>query len=187
MAESFAELLKTLVTPIAIFITWWLTKRTQDQQKHRETIAAWHQLLIEIMQCQERMRGIAISEVKAPLYRLPTDAYKLQFPRLMIASNMDPEEIDAFQRYYQLVDQLNQGLDLAAAAAQMHDAALQKHFVRNRTKAKQVVGEEGTQDSLYDKARAAVFAQLQWLGDKRYVEWIKKKQRAGEKGEEPEE
>ena len=74
MAESFAELLKTLVAPIAILITWWLTKRTQDQQKHRETIAAWHQLLIEIMQCQERMRGIAISEVKAPLYRLPTDA-----------------------------------------------------------------------------------------------------------------
>jgi hypothetical protein len=97
MAESFAELLKTLVAPIAIFITWWLTKRTQDQQKHRETIAAWHQLLIEIMQCQERTRSIAISEVKAPLYRLPTDAYRLQFPRLMIASNMDPEEIDAFQ------------------------------------------------------------------------------------------
>ena len=144
MAESFAELLKTLVSPIAIFITWWLTKRTQDQQKHRETIAAWHQLLIEIMQCQERMRGIAISEVKAPLYRFPTDAYKLQFPRLMIASNMDPSEIDTFQRYYQFVDQLNQGLDLAAAAAQTHDdTALKKHFDRNRKKAKQLVDEEG--------------------------------------------
>jgi hypothetical protein len=188
MAESFAELLKTLVAPIAILITWWLTKRTQDQQKHRETIAAWHQLLIEIMQCQERMRGIAISEVKAPLYRLPTDAYKLQFPTLMIVSNMDPEKIDTFQRYYQFVDQLNQGLDLAAAAAQTHDDnALKKHFDRNRTKAKQLVDEEGTQGSLYDRARAAVFAQLERLGDKRYVEWIKKKQRVGEKIEEPDE
>jgi ClpP class serine protease len=106
----------------------------------------------------------------------------------MIVSNMDPEEIDAFQRYYQFIDQLNQGLDLAAEAAQTHDAAaLKKHFDRNRTKAKQLVDEEGTQASLYDRARAAVFAQLERLGDKRYVEWIKKKQRVGEKIEEPDE
>jgi hypothetical protein len=106
----------------------------------------------------------------------------------MIASNMDPEEIDAFQCYYQFVDQLNQGLDLAAAAAQTHDdAALKKHFDRNRKKAKQLVDEEGTQGSLYDRARATVFAQLERLGDKRYVEWIKKKQRVGEKIEEPDE
>ena len=113
---------------------------------------------------------------------------KLQFPTLMIVSNMDPEKIDTFQRYYQFVDQLNQGLDLAAAAAQTHDDnALKKHFDRNRTKAKQLVDEEGTQGSLYDRARAAVFAQLERLGDKRYVEWIKKKQRVGEKIEEPDE
>jgi hypothetical protein len=107
----------------------------------------------------------------------------------MTLTNMDPEEIDAFQRYYQFVDQLNQGLDLAAAAAaQTHDDdALKKHFDRNRKKAKQFVDEEGTQGSLYDRARAAVFAQLERLGDKRYVEWIKKKQRVGEKIEEPDE
>ena len=70
----------------------------------------------------------------------------------------------------------------------MHDAvALKKHFDRNRTKAKQLVDEEGTQGGLYDRARAAVFAQLERLGDKRYVEWIKKKQRVGEKVEETEE
>ncbi|MDQ3831011.1 MAG: hypothetical protein M3361_17280 [Candidatus Tectomicrobia bacterium] len=74
------------------------------------------------------------------------------------ASPVSPGELDEIYtpNIFELVfvDQLNQGLDLAAAAAQTHNAAaLKKHFDRNRKKAKQLVDEEGTQGSLYDRAR----------------------------------
>lgn len=178
MDPILADLLKATILAtvplVAVFITWRLTMRSQERQRKRETVAGWHRLLIEVTQCQERLRGVATNQVKSPLYRLPTDTYRLHFHGLMVASELAPADIDTFQRYYQFVDQVNDGLDLAALALQAHDdPALTKQYERNRQKAAKVVEKEGKPRSPYDDVRGAIFAQLQLLGDGRYVEWLK--------------
>ena len=112
----------------------------------------WGALRAELELCAERGHALLSHHVGAPLYRFPTMAYEASLPVLLADGDVSEEESMALGRFYCQVQDINRGLDNAAALI-TDTQRLEQEFQRNVLKCRALI--EGEQ-SLYGGARDLV-------------------------------
>jgi len=79
-------------------------------------------------------------KVAAPLYRLPTDVYDNSFPALLSEGNLEPKEVAEISIFFNLVKEINRGLDNVAEMHKTNDTEkLEAEYSRNLEKANMLV------------------------------------------------
>ena len=112
----------------------------------------WGALRAELELCADRGQALLTHHVGAPLYRFPTMAYEASLPILLAEADVSEEEAMALGRFYCQVQDINRGLDNAAAVI-LDTQRLEQEFQRNVLKCRDLI--EGEQ-SLYEVARQLV-------------------------------
>ena len=112
----------------------------------------WGALRAELELCAEQGHVLLSHHVGAPLYRFPTMAYEASLPVLIADGDVSEEESMALGRFYCEVEDINRGLDFAAAFI-ADTQRLEQEFQRNVLKCRDLI--EGER-SLYVEAKAVV-------------------------------
>ena len=112
----------------------------------------WGALRAELELCAEQGQALLSDYVGAPLYRFPTMAYEASLPVLLADGDVSEEESMALGRFYCQVQEINRGLDNAAAVI-ADTQRLEQEFQRNILKCRDLI--EGER-SLYVEAKAVV-------------------------------
>lgn len=112
----------------------------------------WGALRAELELCAEQGQALLSEYVGAPLYRFPTMAYEASLPVLLADGDVSEEESMALGRFYCQVQEINRGLDNAAAVI-ADTQRLEQEFQRNILKCRDLI--EGER-SLYVEAKAVV-------------------------------
>jgi hypothetical protein len=112
----------------------------------------WGALGAELELCEDRGQALLTHHVGAPLYRFPTMAYEASLPILLAEADVSEDEAMVLGRFYCQVQDINRGLDNAAAVI-MDTQRLEQEFQRNVLKCRDLI--EGEQ-SLYGAAREIV-------------------------------
>ena len=112
----------------------------------------WGALRAELELCAEQGHALVSDHVGAPLYRFPTMAYEASLPVLLADGDVSEEESMALGRFYCQVQEINRGLDNAAAVI-ADTQRLEQEFQRNVLKCRDLI--EGER-SLYVEAKAVV-------------------------------
>ena len=121
---------------------WWTRRR-----KHA---AYWRAIDAEVQFARGRAESVLNDRVGAPLYRLPRTAFNSCYPELLADGAISAAQGTALMAFFNEVDSLNRGLDLAAQAS---DATrLQEEYGRNRLKAERLIAG----GPLYEAAAAAI-------------------------------
>lgn len=94
---------------LAVAYEW--NKRRLSRQAH------WGMLGAEVSLCAERARNYLGRSVSAPLYRLPTAAFKVSFPVLVAEADLSPREFKSLVEFYSWCEDINRGLDNADETA----------------------------------------------------------------------
>jgi len=134
----------SLVTFVLIWLKEWLTRR----KKHD---AFWHAINAELMSASELVGTFINDNVAAPLYRLPRSVFDTCYLQLLADGAISPDEIKALTAYFNEIETLNRGLDLAASTSDDGERNKQHHH-RNRVKA----GRLKSSGELYKNAAAAI-------------------------------
>lgn len=130
----------------------WLSRR-------RRRRAHWAALGAELELCRRNAETYVHDRVLAPLYRLPTIAYKHSLPALLGEGAIAADEVSAVMQYFSEAETLNRGMDLAQGARASNDQKmLGEEVQRNVAKAKRLCqptpGHTGA--NYYDPARAVI-------------------------------
>ena len=112
----------------------------------------WGALRAELELCAEQGHALLSDHVGAPLYRFPTMVYEASLPVLLADGDVSEEESMALGRFYCQVQEINRGLDNAAAVI-ADTQRLEQEFQRNVLKCRDLI--EGER-SLYVEAKAVV-------------------------------
>jgi len=85
----------------------WGIRRREDQslRSHIDVLGA------EIRYCGFLAATYLHENVRAPLYRLPVEAYREALPALLRGGVLRGDDANTLQRFYLQVDQVNRGLD----------------------------------------------------------------------------
>lgn len=75
----------------------------------------WCALRAEISQCKEKAETLLKDNIQSPLYRLPLTAYQASYPVLLVDGAVGEDEVLVLGRFYALIEDINRGLDNAAA------------------------------------------------------------------------
>ena len=153
-------LLPLLTGFILALVQPWLSRK-------RRLRTHWSAIRAEIDGCSHKAKTLLADKVTAPLYRLPTVAYETSFPVLLVDGAISEEDITIVSDFYDMVQQLNRGLD--AAANEPNDTRVMAHHKRNKLKAGHIIDAEGDRPSRYDRARAVVNQKLEarwWRTDR---------------------
>jgi len=130
-------------------VAWW--------QKRKRQIGHWRALSAEIEICRDRAQAYITDHVLAPLYRLPALAYEEGFPPMLADGVLLEDEVRAVLSFYNIVEQINRGLDQAhQAAINEQEERLGREAGRIGLKAHELVD----RDKLYDRIRAVVNSHL---------------------------
>jgi len=107
------------------FVPRWLDRR-------RRLLSYWKVLRAEIEYCR---KGALAIEVVSPLGRLPRAIYDEVLKHVVAEGDIEPDEADKLARYYDLVQQVNDSLDIVAAAIEREgkDSERAKEEVRRTT------------------------------------------------------
>jgi hypothetical protein len=122
----------------------WMRRRKQK--------AYWHALNAELKFASGLAQRLLNDPVKAPLYRLPREAFESCYPELLADGAVSAPESDALMAYFNEVATMNRGLDRVADATTEEERHAE--YGRNRRKAESLV----SGSPLYEEA-AAVLAQ----------------------------
>ena len=132
----------------------WLDRR-------RRLKTHWSVIRSEIELCRERASTLLNDAVKSPLYRLPLLAYEVSFPVLLTEGALSEAESLTMGRFFCQVEDINRGLENAAAMLQSNDeAGLNREYERNLLKSRRLVQSQDGEAPLYAAARAVVDAQI---------------------------
>lgn len=133
MESLFSGLFGALFVFILDLVYW------RNRQKLRRVNGNLNALLAEINYCGEMAEGFLNDIVKSPLYRLPHIVYENALPELVSEGAISPEQVSRWLKFYQVVETLNRGFDLAAECRNRNDvAALNQEHDRNRLKARKL-------------------------------------------------
>lgn len=111
----------------------------------------------ELELCRERASTLLSDSIRSPLYRLPLSAYEVSFPLLLAEGALSETESLTMGRFFSQVQDINRGLDNAAAMLHANDTAgLNREYDRNLLKARRLVESREGQESLYGEARRVV-------------------------------
>jgi hypothetical protein len=133
----------------------WLDRR-------RKLNAHWAALRAEATRCVELANILRTDGVSAPLYRLPTMAYEKSFPILLADGDVSEAELGSLSGFFSEAQNLNRGLDNAAAMAHVGDAEkLDREYRRNLLKATALAQGEDGKDALSKSAYAIINQKLE--------------------------
>ena len=127
---------------------WWSRRRRRK--------AHWSALGAELEFCRHHAEVYSRDYIAAPLYRLPTVAYRHSLPALLAEGAVNEGDLDPLMVYFNEVETLNRGLDLAQSARDKDDETLQAEVKRNRLKAERLRSSSDAGTNYYAEARAAV-------------------------------
>ncbi len=117
----------------------WLTRR-------RKHAAFWHAINAELEFSGGKAASFSTENVEAPLYRLPKSSYESCYPQLLADGALTRAESTALMAFFNEIETLNRGLDLATNASDADKR--REEYRRNRVKAKRVA----SGGPLYDAA-----------------------------------
>ena len=107
--------------------------------------------------CREGALTLLKDSIKSPLYRLPMSAYEASFPVLLTDGALSEAESLIMSRFFSQVQDINRGLDNAAATLHANDTAgLNREYDRNLLKARRLVESRDGEESLYAQAKRVV-------------------------------
>jgi hypothetical protein len=110
-------------------------------------------------QCKDKATTLLKETIASPLYRLPLTAYQASYPILLADGAVEEDEVLVLGRFFALVEDINRGLDNAAAiymSGNLMENKLQNEFNRNQMKAKKLLEEESGNSNLFDQAKEIV-------------------------------
>ena len=113
----------------------------------------WAALRSEINLCKKRAQDYVGGRVKAPLYRLPTVAFQISLPILMVDGDLSAKGFEALVEYYSWCLDINRGLDNADELRKDENLKLlEKEYRRNLDKAETLYNPKDAQPSRYEEA-----------------------------------
>ena len=129
--------------------------------RRRRIRSHWAALRVEILLCIENATTLLHDGYMAPLYRLPTTAFEKAFPLLLVEGHATEEDFMLLERFAAKVQEVNRGLEYAAACAQRDDLEnLKGEYSRNRIKASALVEGDKTSSGLAQQAMDVVSSKL---------------------------
>jgi len=129
--------------------------------RKRRVKTHWSAIRAELELCRERAETLINDAIQSPLYRLPLLAYGASFPVLLADGAMSEPESLVLGRLFCQVQDINRGLDNAAAMLNSNDTAgLNREYDRNLLKARRLVESRDGEESLYTEARRVVDAKM---------------------------
>jgi hypothetical protein len=132
-----------LVSFVLILWNEWRTRR-------RKHAAFWHAINAELKFSGGLAESVfAEPVVEAPLYRLPRSAFETCYPQLLADGALSAAENRALMTFFNEVETLNRGLDLAADS---DPGKRNQEYIRNCLKAKRIAPD----GPLYKEAAAAI-------------------------------
>lgn len=105
------SLLSLLVGFVLAFVPRWFDRR-------RKLLGYWKVLREEIECCHEGALGLQKAGALSPLGRLPTVIYDEVLKHIVAEGDIEPVEARILMRYYSFVQQVNDSLNIQAAAVE---------------------------------------------------------------------
>jgi hypothetical protein len=109
----------------------------------------------ELDLCKERAEVFLKDHIASPLYRMPLTPYEVSVPILLSESALSEKESITLSRFYCLAEDINRGLDNAAAVINDKDA-LKREYSRLTLKVQTLIGPTASQQTLFDATRELV-------------------------------
>lgn len=158
---------------IGSLVPYFITRRSRAVERHGELAAMW----AELYHAHRAMRHLRTDGIKAPLYRMPLSMFELAVPKLIGEGLLTDDQVSGLVEYLWRIEELNRGLDNAAAAAAagpMHENLLQAEYGRNLLKAQEILEKkeprrrggvlltvfEGAWEALFAAERATMTARI---------------------------
>lgn len=144
-------------TLIGVGVGFLLSYGTSYLDRRRRCSSLLESLILEMERCCDRALWVIGGAVQAPLYRLPTEAYKVAFPYLLAEAALG-NSVELVSQFFDSVGELNRGLE-SAHESRLHGSSenLQKDHERNKLKASNLVEPQGESgDCLSENALAAI-------------------------------
>jgi hypothetical protein len=159
-SEVTAAITGAVVAFLLVVSYEWLRTR----RRRRAHFAA---LEAEMDYCNDLAQIYLRDRVAAPLYRLPTVAYKNSLPALLAEASLSDGETRSLLEFFNEVEALNRGLEQAEGARVIPDAAerdakLAEEFSRNMLKAQRLSPASAQSQSYYDCAKSVVASRRHW-------------------------
>ncbi|HHX8365502.1 TPA: hypothetical protein ACVOZA_004646 [Vibrio alginolyticus] len=118
---------------VLAFIPKWLDRK-------RKIRAHWHAISAEVSRIETKVNMLREDGIASPLYRLPVKCYETSFSMLLTEGAVEKSEVIALENFYDLVQDINRGLDqVSAAYANNDDNTLNADSKRNFYKANELV------------------------------------------------
>jgi hypothetical protein len=129
--------------------------------RHRKLKTHWQALRAEATRCVELAKTYRTDNVMAPLYRMPTMAFEKSFPVLLVDGDVTEEELGSLGRFFYQVQDINRGLDNAAAMGHAGDGAkLRMEYERNLLKVTDLAEGRDGKDALSKPAYSIINAKV---------------------------
>jgi hypothetical protein len=149
-------------TILGVVIGFFLSGGQRWFEGKRKLRAHCGAIRVEMLLCNEKVDALLSDPVRSPLYRLPTVALSTAFAILLAEGSLNKYEALATSRYFSHVQDLNRGLDDAAACVANGDMdGLGREYKRNLLKARHLIGKEGN-ENIMETARKIVDGKLLW-------------------------
>ncbi len=114
-------------------------------------------LRAELKLCEEKAKIFLEDKIGSPLYRMPLKVYEVAVPILLTENALTEAETMSVARFYSQAEDINRGLDNAAAMlAQRDEEGLTREVGRLIKKAKTMVELVEGEEPLYKAAKAVV-------------------------------
>jgi hypothetical protein len=151
------ELVLLVVGFVLGHVPRWLDRK-------RELRTHWRAIHAEMILLKEKLETLLKDKVRAPLYRLPVVAYETSFPILLAEGAVTEEEIKTIGRCFNLVQDINRGIDNATELYKTGSDKLEKEYKRNCLKVKALLIGNAGQESVFEPARVIIDAkkELSW-------------------------
>ncbi|HCE1970497.1 TPA: hypothetical protein ACF4E7_004602 [Vibrio parahaemolyticus] len=118
---------------VLAFIPKWLDRK-------RKIKAHWLAITSEVSRIEAKTEMLLSAGIDSPLYRLPVKCYETSFSMLLTEGVVTQTEVHALEDFYDLVQDINRGLDqVAAACASDDEPGIDAESNRNFGKAKELI------------------------------------------------
>lgn len=117
----------------------------------------FYALRAELDLCKEKAAIFLKDEIASPLYRMPLRVYEVAVPILLTEGAVTESETASLARFYSQAEDINRGLDNAAAMlARDDDEGLKREVGRLIKKANEMIGPTKKGEPLYTDAKTII-------------------------------
>lgn len=135
---------------ILAFIPKWFDRK-------RKIRAHWNALSAEISRIEFKSNMFLKDNIQSPLYRLPFKSYETSFSMLLTEGAVKKDEVNALEAFYDLVQDINRGLDqTASAVSTKSDGRVIEEYRRNQIKVNELIKGADDKEALIVKASEIV-------------------------------